>query len=324
MLRTVFMGSDPIALPLLDALAVAHAGDIELVGIYTQPDRPSGRGMKLQANEIKQWALEHSLPIRQPEKLGQEDVDWLQEQRCDLLLVMAYGHILRQKLLDVPRLPPLNFHASLLPRLRGASPIETAIATGETRTGVTLMRIVRELDAGPMLDREVVEIAPEDDRASVYSKLAGACVPLFARTLPHLLADDLEFAPQDPAYATHCRILSKDDGAMDFRAPARELHNRCRAFQPWPGQFFELDGLRIKVGETACDEDAGSQAAAGTVLPVEAGREGLPVKTGRGVLRLLRLQRPGGRMLAAADFLRGHPIPTGTLIESRPMPPLLK
>jgi methionyl-tRNA formyltransferase len=178
MLRTVFMGSDPIALPLLDALAVAHAGDIELVGIYTQPDRPSGRGMKLQANEIKQWALEHSLPIRQPEKLGQEDVDWLQEQRCDLLLVMAYGHILRQKLLDVPRLPPLNFHASLRPAA-GASPIETAIATGETRTGVTLMRIVRELDAGPMLDREVVEIAPEDDRASVYSNWPG-CVPLFA------------------------------------------------------------------------------------------------------------------------------------------------
>lgn len=316
MLRTVFMGSDGIALPLLDAVAGEHAGTLELVGIYTQPDRPHGRGMKLQPNAIKQWALGRGIPVRQPDKLGAADVDWLLEQRCDVLLVMAYGHILRQKLLDTPRLPPLNFHASLLPKLRGASPIETAIATGETRTGVTLMRIVRQLDAGPMLDAEAVDIAPDDCRADVYAKLSAACVPLLRRAVPRLVSGDLEFTPQDDAQVTHCRIIRKEDGGMDFHAPAAELHNRCRAFQPWPGAYFDHEGTRIRVGATHVTP--GVDAAPGTVLP-GAGTDGLPVQTGDGVLWLETLQRPGGRMLPAAEFLRGYPLPDGTVIPSQPM-----
>ena len=322
MLRTVFMGSDPIALPLLDSLVTEHAAQVQLVGVYTQPDRPSGRGMKVQANEIKHWALARGVTLRQTEKLGPGDVDWLLAQQCDLLLVMAYGHILRQRLLDASRLPPLNFHASLLPKLRGASPIETAIATGETRTGVTLMRIVRQLDAGPIMDAEAVDIEADDDRAAVYAKLAQACVPLLRRAIPRLQDGGFRFQPQDDLQATHCRIINKEDGAMDFRAPARELHDRCRAFQPWPGAYFDFAGVRLRVGASKLD-GAAPGVAPGTVLPWAAACEGLPVQTGCGVLLLTRLQRPGGRMLPAADFLRGFPVPAGSVLPSQPMPPLV-
>ena len=312
------MGSDAIVLPLLECLATRHADALELVGVYAQPDRPHGRGMKLLENPVKAWAAARGIPTRQPEKPGDEDVEWLKAAGCELLLVMAYGHILKDRLLAVPRFAPLNFHASLLPELRGASPIDTAIATGRAETGVTLMKIVKKMDAGDSLDVEKVFIAPEDNRASLAAKLAAACIPLADRLVPRLASNDWPWVPQDESKATYCRILEKDDSNMDFAASAAELHNRARGLHLWPGSAFDFSGQRIKVGETALVEGS-LGAAPGTI--VNCGQS-LDVATGNGVLRITKMQRPGGKMLTAADFLRGLAIPVGTVLESRPMKPL--
>lgn len=318
-LRLVFFGSDAIALPLLNWLAGEGSAVATVVGVFTQPDRPVGRGQKITANEIKSWALARSLPVYQPEKLTEEVRTQLAALNADVALVMAYGHILRDEFINTPRLGTLNLHTSLLPKYRGASPIQTAIANGERRTGVTLMRIVRKLDAGPVADTEGVTIEPRDTALDVEAKLAAACVPLVARALPSLREGTLGFAPQDESAATYCRKLGKDDGALDFSAPAEVLAARCNALFPWPSCSVELGGQPVKFGAAIAE---GSEIfPTGEVLGADP--EALRIGTGQGVLRVLRLQRPGGRMLPAADYLRGHPVAPGTRLESRPMPALV-
>lgn len=322
-LKTVFMGSDAIVLPLLDSIIKDHAQTLELVGVFAQPDRRQGRGMKLHKNVVKEWAVRNGIPARQPDKPTADDEQWLKECGCELLLVMAYGHLLRDSLLAIPRLPPLNFHASLLPELRGASPIDTAIATGRDTTGITLMRIVKKMDSGAILDVEKVSIEAEDNRASLTTKLADACVPLLSRNVPTLLGGELAFREQDENAATYCRILDKDDSNMDFSASALELHNRCRALHLWPGTAFNYQGQRIKVGQSALSSMVPvSGTTPGTVIESGFGKDGLHVATADGVISLLSLQRPGGKMLPASEFLRGMPIPSGSILESSPMKPL--
>ena len=327
-LRIVFLGSDAIALPLLGWLAGEGTAVAEVVAVFTQPDRAVGRGQKVTANAIKGWAQERGLPIYQPEKITPDVRAQLAALQPDLALVMAYGHILRDDFINTPRLGTLNLHTSRLPKYRGASPIESAVANGETETAVTLMRIVRELDAGPVADAERVAIGPRDTAADVEFRLAAACVPLLARALPRLATATLAFAPQDAGAATYCRKLEKTDGTLDFAAPATVLAARSNGLFPWPACTFELSGQAIKVGLADAPESSAElpgvrvdQAPAGTVLGADG--EGVLVATGRGVLRLLRLQRPGGRMLGAPEFLRGFPLPAGTLLASRPMAPLV-
>ena len=315
-LKTVFMGSDPIVLPLLDA--VLAAPELELACVYAQPDRPHGRGMKLMENPVKAWAVAHNIPCRQPEKPSAEDEAFLRECGCELLLVMAYGHMLKDALLAVPRLPPLNFHASLLPELRGASPIETAIATGRRETGVSLMRIVKKMDSGAVADVEKVPVSDADDRATLAEKLAAACPVLLSRALPKLAGEGLDFAEQDESRTSFCRILEKDDSNLDFSAPARELCCRIRGLRLWPGSAFPYAGARIRIGAAEALEEE-PKALPGTVL---AAKKTLDVATGRGVLRLFSLQRPGGRMLPATEFLNGLKIAPGEVLESLPMQPL--
>ncbi len=331
-LRLVFLGSDAIARPLLDWL-VSEVGcaQVEVVGVFTQPDRPVGRGQKITANQIKTWALARGLPLFQPEKITDEIREQMAALTPDLSLVMAYGHILRDAFIATPRLGTLNLHTSLLPRYRGASPIQTAIASGERETGVTLMRIVRELDAGPLADVEHVRIESLDTALDVEAKLAAACVPLVARALPRLAASALNFTAQDHASATFCRRLEKGDGALDFAAPAAELAARINGLFPWPTCGCELNGQPVKIGlaDVAPLQDAAISSSPaqqsvnvdpGSVMGVDA--QGLLVATGAGVLRLRRLQRAGGRMLPAAEFLRGFPLPSGTQIASMAMPAL--
>jgi methionyl-tRNA formyltransferase len=317
-LKIVFLGSDPIALPLLDWLAGGGSGVGRVTAVFTQPDRPAGRGQKIQANAIKGWALGRGLPVWQPEKLTDATRAALAALDADVALVMAYGHILRDEFIATPRLGTLNLHASLLPQFRGASPIQSAIASGARETGVTLMRIVRRLDAGPVADLERVPIAPLDTALEIEAKLAAACGPLLARTLPRLAAGTLPFVEQDEAAATYCRRLDKDDGAIDFTAPAAALAARINGLFPWPACRFELEGQMTKVG--LADTAAGA-APAGQIAGADA--EGLLVGTGEGLLRLRRLQRPGGKMLPAAEFLRGFPVAAGTVLASRPLPPLV-
>lgn len=321
MLRAVFMGSDAIALPMLEWLAGGGARQAQLVAVYTQPDRPAGRGQKVQPNAIKAWALARGLPVWQPERLHEDEPARLKALQPDVALVMAYGHILRPDFIETPRLGTLNFHASILPAYRGASPIQAAIASGERETGVSLMRIVPALDAGPVADAERVAIGSQDTATEVEAKLAQACVPLLARNLPALASGRLVFHEQDAAAATYCRRLEKSDGVLDFGRPAGELAARVNGLMPWPGTAVTINGAVVKLGLADCLPEENPGAAPGTVLRVDA--EGLRVATGRGTLRVLRLQRPGGKMLPAAEFLRGFPLAAGTMLPSSPMPPLV-
>lgn len=318
-LRLVFLGSDPIALPLLDWLAGPGSGCAQVVGVFTQPDRPAGRGQHVTANEIKHWALGQGLPVFQPEKIDAVAQNDLAALRPDVALVMAYGHILPDPFIALPRLGTLNLHTSLLPRFRGASPIQTAVAAGDRETGVSLMRIVRELDAGPVADAERVAIAPLDTALAIEAKLSAACVPLLARNLPRLAAGELALAEQDATAATFCRRLVKADGVLDFGRPATELAARINGLFPWPACTVGIGGQAVKFG--LADALAADATEPGVVVGADA--QGLLIATGQGTLRVHRLQRPGGRMLSAADFLRGCPIAAGTRLESHPMPPLV-
>ncbi len=319
-MRIVFLGSDPIALPLLEALAPA-GGPGPVVAVFTQPDRAAGRGQKVGANAIKAWAERRQLPVFQPERLGEGEQAQLAALRADVALVMAYGHILRDAFIGTPAWGTLNLHTSLLPKYRGASPIQAAIAAGERTTGVTLMRIVRRLDAGPIADFERVPIGPLDTATEVEARLAAACVPLVLRALPRLEAGALAFTEQEAAAATYCRKLTKEDGALDFAAPAATLAARINGLFPWPGCTADLGGQAIRLG-LADAAAAGAAAEPGTL--VGADEAGLLVATGAGWLRLRRLQRPGGRMLPAGEFLRGFPIAPGARLPSRAMTALVE
>ncbi len=325
-LRIVFLGSDAIALPLLDWLAGEGSEIGRVIAVYTQPDRAVGRGQKVGPNAIKTWALAREIPVYQPEKITDEVRGHYATLGADVALVMAYGHILRENFIGTPRLGTFNLHTSILPRYRGASPIQTAVACGERETGVAFMRMVLKLDAGPVADVERVAIAPLDTALEVEGKLATACVPLVRRALPAVRDETIACAPQDETAATFCRKLEKDDGALDFSAPAAVLAARINGLFPWPACSVEIAGQAVKFGQAEvvageCHTLYDNVAGAGVVLGSDA--EGLAMGTGAGVLRVRRLQRPGGRMLPAAEFLRGFPIAPGTVIASRPMRPLV-
>jgi methionyl-tRNA formyltransferase len=334
-LRLVFLGSDAIALPLLGWLAGEGTAQARVVAVFTPPDRPSGRGQRMHFNPVKDWALNRRLPVYQPERLGEESVAQLAALDPDLALVVAYGHLLGEAFIATPRLGTWNLHASLLPKFRGASPIQTAVACGERETGMAFMRIVRALDAGPVSGVERVPIGPLDTAADVEARLAAASVPLVGRVLPLLASGELISLPQDPSLATYCRRLTKEDGILDFTAAAPELAARINGLFPWPGCAIEVAGQQVRLGLADALMGSGPEFCApaqnsgpdplppsGTVLGADA--DGLLVSAGGGVLRLRRMQRPGGRMLPAAEFLRGFPVAPGTILSSQPMTPLLR
>jgi len=309
MQNLVFFGSDPIALPMLEWLRLNGGEAFALAGVVSQPDRPKGRGKKLTPNAIAQWALDHGVELRRPEKPGSDLEAWLCEKDVALALVMAYGHILKRSLLNTPPRGMVNFHASILPQYRGASPVETAIANGESESGVSLMRIAPKMDAGPVCDVEKVSIEPHETGGSLRGKLSAACAPLVARALPRILAGTAEFVEQDESAATYCRKLTKADGELDFEASARVLANRINGLYPWPGAVCECQGERLKLGGANPESGHG---APGEVL--SASRDGLVVACGQEAIRIHELQRPGGKMLPAREFLRGFAIEEGTFL----------
>ncbi|MBK1880638.1 methionyl-tRNA formyltransferase [Pelagicoccus mobilis] len=318
--RMIFMGSDPIALPGLEAVLAGECGEIELVAVYTQPDRPRGRGKKVVPNEIKTWATERGIPVYQPEKMRKAERLEIEAMGVDSILVMAYGHILSQKLIDTPRLGIWNLHTSLLPKYRGASPIQCAVASGDSETGVSLMRLVKEMDAGPVLDVEKVGIGDGDTALDVEARLAAACAPLLERGLPLVHGEKAETIEQDSSCVNYVRKLTKQDGELDFRVSASVLARRINGLFPWPGTRACLGDVAIKLG-LAEAEEADAQAAPGTVLGVE--KAGLRVACGEGTVFLKRLQRPGGKMLDAAEFVRGFDLPENAVFESREMTELV-
>lgn len=311
------MGADAIALPLLEWLRMeASAHGAQLKAVFSQPDRPKGRGQKLQANPVSEWALEHEVPLFRPDKPGQAEEQWLRQEGIAFVLVMAYGHILKKSLLEVPPQGFVNFHASLLPKFRGASPVETAVSSGETHTGVTLMRIIPRMDAGPGCDAERVRIETGETAGELRQKLARACVPLIARNLETLLAGTAEFREQNETDATYCRKLTKADGALDFSQPASVLASRINGLDPWPGCYAMHGENRLKLRH-AVAEPYESGAQPGFVL--EAYTDSVRIVTGEGLLCVKELQRPGGKMLPARDFLLGYALEPGSIFSSVPM-----
>ena len=311
--KLIFMGSDSIALPALNAILDGSCGSIDLSAVYTQPDKPRGRGKRIEANAIKLWARENGTPIFQPNRVDQSVRHEIEAINADTILVMAYGHLLPQALVETPPLGIWNLHTSILPRYRGASPIQSAIASGDLETGVSFMKVVKEMDAGPVLDVEKVNIERLDTALNLETKLSRACLPLLERCLPLVFSDGAMPNPQDENRVSYVRKLTKADGGLDFRRPAEEVAKRVNALFPWPGTRFRYGDSVIKVG--LADYDALElEASVGQVISLEA--EGLAVACGTGALYFKQLQRPGGKMLDAASFVRGFELPVGTVLES--------
>jgi len=317
--RVAFAGTPAFAATALEAL---YAAGFALPLVLTQPDRPGGRGMKLQPSPVKQFALAHGLSVAQPRSLRldgryPEDAaaarDALQSARPDVMVVAAYGLILPNWVLEMPRLGCLNIHASLLPRWRGAAPIHRAIEAGDAETGITIMQMDAGLDTGPMLLRAAEPIRPDDTTASLHDRLAALGARLAVQALHDAEAGRLRPQPQPAEGVTYAHKIDKAEAPLDWRQPAAALARRVRAFDPFPGASFTLGEQAVKVWRaTPC----AGQGAPGEVLDAAAGR--LVVACGEGALDLQELQRPGGRRQPASAFLQAHPIATGTRLGGAP------
>jgi methionyl-tRNA formyltransferase len=305
--RAVFFGTGEIARPAFQALA-AYPG-IELLGLVTQPDKPVGRHQILTPPAIKSDALALGLPVWQPAK-AKAFIDELAALAADLFVVMAYGQILPQRLIDLPRLACLNLHASLLPRHRGASPIQAAILAGDTETGITVMHIALELDAGDMVLAETTPILPGETGGQLHNRLADLAPVAMRRSLDSLLAGTASRTPQDPSLVTVLGKLERADGRLDWSRDAAELARRVHAFDPWPGTFTTLpDGKILKIHAPAEAVEIESASLPGTVLVSDG--SALLVACGKGALRLRQVQPEGKRRMSVADFLHGHSLPSG-------------
>jgi len=313
--RLVLLGSDEIALP---AFAAARAlPDVEIVAVYSQPDRPGGRGQEVRPNPVAAWARAEGLKLLQPEKLEAADAAQLAAFGADLGVVMAYGQLLKEDFLAATRLGFVNFHGSLLPALRGATPVEGALALGLAETGVSLQQVVRRLDAGPIHAAAKAAIRSGEGRAALRARLGVVAGELAAAALPSVLAGTSVAVPQDETKVTYARRLARTDAPLDFRQPAVVLRQRILAVEGWPGSTFEHRAALIKVGAATADE-VSVAAAPGVVLAAD--RAGVKVACGTGSLMLTQLQRPGGRMLPAGEFLAGYPLAVGELLASAEMP----
>lgn len=303
-LKVVFMGTPDFAVGTLQGLIDAG---VDLIGVYTQPDRPKGRGKKLAPPPVKELALEHGIPVYQPPKLRDPvAVAELQELAPDLIVVVAYGQILPQSVLDIPQQGCINVHASLLPKYRGAAPINKAIVDGETVTGITTMLMDVGLDTGDMLVKKSLEIGPDETAGELHDRLAVLGRETMEVTLQQVLEGKLSPEKQQDDDSTYAPMMKKEDGLIDWTLSAQEIHDRARGLAPWPGAFTMLDGEVLKISRTEVSEGAG---ATGEILVANA--NGVDVACGNGVVRIGALQLPGKKMLPAADFLRGYQLAEG-------------
>ncbi|HEX5285411.1 MAG TPA: methionyl-tRNA formyltransferase [Polaromonas sp.] len=322
-MRIIFAGTPEFARV---ALARLHAAGFEIPLVLTQPDRPAGRGMKLQASAVKQFALEHQIPLAQPRSLRLDGKypddaamarEAIQAARADIMVVAAYGLILPQWVLDAPRLGCLNIHASLLPRWRGAAPIHRAIEAGDSETGVTIMQMDAGLDTGDMLLVEKLRIGPQDSTESLHDKLADLGGQLIVQALELAACGGLQPVPQPPEGITYAHKIEKREALLDWTQNAANLERRIRAFSPFPGAAGILGGESLKFWRAAVLADAvrPTDALPGQVLAV--GPEGVDICALDAVLRVSRLQKAGGKALEAAEFLRGFEIRPGMVFSQK-------
>jgi len=305
-MRIVFCGTGDIGTPALRALLDSKKH--EVCAVITQPDKPAGRDMKPRASAIKLLALERGIPVLQPVRLrSEESVAALRAWDSDVVVVVAYGQLLSPEVLAIPKLACLNLHASLLPRHRGASPIQAAILAGDADTGITVMYMDEGLDTGDILLEERFAILQTETAGELHDRLASVAAPTLFRALALLESGNAPRIPQDPVLATHASKMKKTDGWLDWQQPAAKLALRVRAMSPWPGAYARWGGHLLKIHEATASEASGS---VGEIL--ESGNDGLLVAAGTGSLRLITVQLEGRKRLNAGELLRGFPMPAGT------------
>ena len=306
-MRLVFAGTPDFAAVALRAL-IAAGHDIPLV--LTQPDRPAGRGMKLRMSPVKELALAHGLTVAQPDNLKTGEARQpILDSQADVMVVAAYGLLLPQAVLDMPRLGCVNIHASLLPRWRGAAPIHRAIEAGDTETGITLMQMDKGLDTGAMLRRTALPILDTDTTGSLHDRLAELGAREIVALLPDLEAGRVAATSQDDARATYAAKIGKEDARLDWRLTARELDRRIRAFNPFPGAWCLLDEAPLKIWRA---RPVAGHGVPGQILDLD--RQGIRLACGEGALEIVEVQKAGGKRLTVEAFLSGHELRAGQVL----------
>ena len=306
-MRIVFMGTPEFSVPCLKALLQS---DHEIVGVFTQPDKPKGRGNKVQMSPVKEVALQNGIPVFQPLKIRKDGLEDLKGLAPDLCVTAAFGQILSQEVLDVPKIGTVNVHASLLPKHRGSAPVNWCILQGDTVTGVTTMLTDRGIDTGDMLLRSEVPILPEDTAGTLLEKLSGVGADLLMETLGQLEAGTCPRVKQNEADSTYDPMLTKEMGELHLTEDSVSLCRRVRAMSPWPCAYIPMAGGVLKVWKAAPAEGSG---APGEILAANP-KQGLILATGDGAIELLEIQAPGSKRMEAKAFLRGHSMPEGKRI----------
>ncbi len=301
-MRIVFLGTPEFGIPSLEALI--REGH-EVVGVFTQPDRPKGRGKKLECCPVKVCAQAHGIPVYQPVKIRLESVEELKALAPDLCVTAAFGQILSQEILDIPRIGTVNVHSSLLPQYRGSSPINWAIICGETVTGVTTMMTDKGMDTGDILLQKQVEILPDETAGELTMRLADVGAQLLVETIRQLEMGTCPRKPQDHEKMSYYPMLKKEMGLIDWQMSAGEICCRIRGLSPWPGTYTFVGGEMLKIWQGT--EEKCQDGNAGDILEAD-GKHGLLIKAGENAVRITELQAQGGKRMKAADYLRGHPM----------------
>ncbi|HIT63832.1 MAG TPA: methionyl-tRNA formyltransferase [Candidatus Ventrimonas merdavium] len=311
-MRIIFMGTPDFSVPTLESLIGSRH---EVAAVVTQPDKPSGRGKAVHMTPVKEVALAHGIPVYQPVRA--REASFVEEMRAlhpDVMVVIAFGQILSRELLDVPEYGCINIHASLLPKYRGAAPIQWAVLNGDEETGITTMKMDVEMDTGDMLEKRVVALSPDETGGSLFDKLSLLGGELILSTLDKLEAGTLVPEPQDHSQATYVKKISKTMGDIDWSLEAETIERLVRGLNPWPSAYTRLQGKMLKIWKArVLPQGAVPEAAPGTVLGALGGS--LTVQTGRGILEILELQLEGKKRMDAAAFLRGFPVEAGAVME---------
>ncbi|MBP3305174.1 MAG: methionyl-tRNA formyltransferase [Oscillospiraceae bacterium] len=300
-MRIVFMGTPDIAATCLKKLL---SDGFDVAAVYTQPDRPKGRGMKMVYSPVKEAALAAGIPVYQPESFREEEtVQTLRDLKPDVIAVVAYGRILPQKVLDIPEKGCVNIHASILPKYRGSAPYQWAVLDGLKETGVTAMYLCREMDAGDIIEISKTPIGPDETAGELLDRLAVLGAELLSKTMGRMALGKVKGTPQDGSLATYAPMLDKTMCPIDWNQTAQQVHDHVRGLHPWPVATAELAGTKFKIHSTAVVEGSGKP---GTVLALT--KTGLRVACGEGAVEIRSLQAEGGKRMAAADYFRGHPL----------------
>lgn len=310
-MRIVFMGTPDFSVPTLEALV---ASEHEVVGVVTQPDKPKGRGKEIHMSPVKECALQHNIPVYQPVRARDEAfVDEMRALKPDVMVVIAFGQILPKSLLELPKYGCVNIHASLLPKYRGAAPIQWAVINGDEETGITTMMMDVEMDTGDMLEKNVVKLDPEETGGSLFGRLSLLGGDLILSTLSKLEKGEITPVPQDHEKATYVKKISKSMGDIDWTMDAVSIERLVRGLNPWPSAFTRWNGKMLKIWEAKVLPDPDEKLPCGSVI--SASDEGLKIQTGAGVLCVTSLQLEGKKRMDTAAFLRGYQVAADSMME---------